>query len=650
MRKLTKSRYKLGLECPNKLYYTRKPQYADNKKEDPFLQALAQGGFQVEELARMHYPGGILLEGRDGDYEFLAEATRKQMEQEEVILYEPAFDHDDLFVRVDILVKKGNKIDLIEVKSKSYDPSDKYLFIGKKGGIKSDWKPYLFDVAFQHHVVSKCHPECEVRAHIMMANKNKKASVDGLNQLFRIVKNSENRTGIEKKVESLEEIGDSVLSCVEVSDIIHGIQNDVHKYYDNLGFDDSIGTFREHYREDKYYGWPTSFKACKNCEFRTDDPDSGKLSGFHECFREQHGWSDADFKKPSIMEIWNFRRGERLFDEGKYFMEELSEEDVGVDPKAEGLSNSHRQWIQVEKAVEGDDSVYVDKEGLQEEMSRWNYPLHFIDFETSAVALPFHKGRGPYEQTAFQFSHHTLHEDGTVTHEEFLQTDAGVFPNFDFIRELRTQLENDEGSIFRFATHENSILNAIYEQLRESNELDKDELMAFIRSMSYSKKDSVEEWEGERDMIDLCGVIKKYYYNPLTGGSNSMKKVLPAILQSNKSLQEKYARPIGELGIASCNFSPDHRWTSATDTESQDPYKTLPPLFDGWTEEELEDAVSGMEGIADGGAALTAYGKLQFTDMTEEERIELNAALLKYCELDTLAMVMVWEELMGVTK
>ncbi len=33
MRVLTKSRFKLGLECPNKLYYTKKKEYADTKEK-----------------------------------------------------------------------------------------------------------------------------------------------------------------------------------------------------------------------------------------------------------------------------------------------------------------------------------------------------------------------------------------------------------------------------------------------------------------------------------------------------------------------------------------------------------------------------------------------------------------------------------------
>jgi hypothetical protein len=64
-RYLTKSRWKLGLECPTKLYYTKKPEYFDGRLEDDFLQALAEGGFQVGELAKLYYPGGINIDELD---------------------------------------------------------------------------------------------------------------------------------------------------------------------------------------------------------------------------------------------------------------------------------------------------------------------------------------------------------------------------------------------------------------------------------------------------------------------------------------------------------------------------------------------------------------------------------------------------------
>ncbi|WP_296622880.1 hypothetical protein [Marivirga sp.] len=73
------------------------------------------------------------------------------------------------------------------------------------------------------------------------------------------------------------------------------------------------------------------------------------------------------------------------------------------------------------------------------------------------------------------------------------------------------------------------------------------------------------------------------------------------------------------------------------------PYKALPPVFDGWDSEKLEEIVASIPEIVDGGAALFAYQKLQFRDLAAGEREAINKALLRYCELDTLAMVMIYE-------
>jgi hypothetical protein len=87
-------------------------------------------------------------------------------------------------------------------------------------------------------------------------------------------------------------------------------------------------------------------------------------------------------------------------------------------------------------------------------MDKWVFPLHFIDFETSTVALPFTAGRKPYEQVAFQFSHHKYNEDGTIdtkpVHQQYT-----VNSQFHFARALQSAIGNDSGSIFKFATHEN---------------------------------------------------------------------------------------------------------------------------------------------------------------------------------------------------
>lgn len=646
MRVLSKSRYKLGLECPNKLFYTGNEEYANNKVEDAILEALAQGGFQVEELARMHHPSGVLVEGNNWDYESLHNQTQQLLKQENVVIYEAAFLVDGLFVRTDVLVKNGNRIDLIEVKAKSYHPEDEYIFIGKRGSLVKSWKPYLFDVAFQKFVMQLCFPNWKISSFIMMADKSKKASIDGLNQLFRINKKAGNRTGIIKKVNSIEEIGTSILGRKNITDIITGIEENRFLYHENLSFQESIRLFKDLYQKDQYANWLTSFSACKTCEFKAEKEQElqGLKSGFKTCFKKQHNWGDYEFNKPNIFEIWSFRKGNKLFEEGIYFMDELTEDIIDYKEEAGKLSSTERQWLQIEKEVNNDTSIYVDENGLVEELNSWTYPLHFIDFETSAVALPFNKGTKPYEQIAFQFSHHIYFKDGRIEHaSEYINNKAGIFPNFEFVRALKNALDKDKGTVLRYSHHENTILNAIYIQLSNSNEDDKNELMNFIQTISHSKSDSTIKWVGNRDMVDLWDVIKKYYYNPLTKGSNSIKAVLPAALSSSKYLQQKYSKPINQINVSSKNFDKEHIWLEVENETIKSPYKMLPSVFENWSEEQIENSLSEIEDIADGGAALTAYGKLQYTDMEQSKIDKLTSAMLKYCELDTLAMVMIFE-------
>ena len=78
-RYLTKSRFKLAVECPTKLFYTSKKGYRDLKQEDSFLQALADGGFQVGEFAKYLFPNGIAIESKDNsEAEALTTASLSQ--------------------------------------------------------------------------------------------------------------------------------------------------------------------------------------------------------------------------------------------------------------------------------------------------------------------------------------------------------------------------------------------------------------------------------------------------------------------------------------------------------------------------------------------------------------------------------------------
>ncbi|MBK7962548.1 MAG: hypothetical protein IPK04_15965 [Bdellovibrionales bacterium] len=192
---LTKSKFKTGCECPTKLYYGAHKEYLSNKLDDAFLKALAKGGFQVGALAQVYHPEGILIESID--HAKSVAMTSELMTKKDVTIFEAAFMHDGLFIRVDILKKNGNKIDLIEVKAASLNFEEHETFYDKrklkakknpKKIVVKKWKPYLLDIAFQAHVVGKAYPKLEVHSNLMLANTATTASVEGLNQMFLLAK------------------------------------------------------------------------------------------------------------------------------------------------------------------------------------------------------------------------------------------------------------------------------------------------------------------------------------------------------------------------------------------------------------------------------------------------------------------------------
>lgn len=648
---LTKSRFKIGCECPTKLYFTGKPEFGNNHVDNAFLAALAEGGFQVGELAKLYHPGGQEISTKES--EKAIEETEALLKQNEAILYEPAIHTADLLVRVDVLVKKGNKVDLIEVKAKSFDPREVNPFYNKaslKKGTKklsSSWEPYLLDIAFQSYVTKKAHPEWKVSSYLMLADKSATATVDGINQHFFLQKDHGGRASVVVTPGlKASALGQPLLVKVNVDEqvkLLH--ENGI----EGVPFEDLVRNMAHAYVRDQRAS-PALGSHCKSCEFRIDEAKkaTGLKSGFEECWSQIAHLKPADFQRPMIFEIWNYRNTQKLIDEGRYFIADMKEDDINPKPKVDepGLSASERQWIQVERTKEASPEPFFDHQGMAQEMAKWQFPLHFIDFETTMVAIPFNKGRRPYEQIAFQFSHHVVDANGRIEHRtEYINTAPGVFPNFDFVRALKTALSNDNGTIFRFATHENTVLCQILEQLKDSRESDQVDLTKWIQSITSSPGSSEDEWLGPRSMVDICDLVKKYYYHPLTHGSNSIKKVLPAILATSDFLKAKYSKPVygTKDGITSKNYS-DWRWleVDASSGEVKDPYKLLPPVFDDLDLETMDSLIT--EGsIADGGAAMTAYARMQFTQMSQQERDRVSKALLRYCELDTFAMVMIYE-------
>jgi hypothetical protein len=136
--RISKSKFVAGVQCLKRLYW---------QVYDPELGAripnrlVIEQGEEVGRLARLMFPGGVEVEAGRDNLGGAVRITRELVRNPAVpAIFEGAFEHGGVFVRVDILQRRGkNQWRLLEVKS------------------SADLKEhYLYDVGIQTHVVSRC--------------------------------------------------------------------------------------------------------------------------------------------------------------------------------------------------------------------------------------------------------------------------------------------------------------------------------------------------------------------------------------------------------------------------------------------------------------------------------------------------------------
>jgi hypothetical protein len=118
---LSKSDFQLATSCAQKLVYKKK-KYNSSNDTDEYMMMLAQGGYIVGKMATILYPEGIEVAG--STTESLLKTKEYIQNCDSITLFEPTFEFNQRLSRIDIFVKNGNNIQLIEVKSASRDSSN----------------------------------------------------------------------------------------------------------------------------------------------------------------------------------------------------------------------------------------------------------------------------------------------------------------------------------------------------------------------------------------------------------------------------------------------------------------------------------------------------------------------------------------------
>ncbi|MFC2008514.1 DUF2779 domain-containing protein [Chloroflexota bacterium] len=149
---------------------------------------------------------------------------------------------------------------------------------------------------------------------------------------------------------------------------------------------------------------------------------------------------------------------------------------------------------------------YLNDE-LPRQLRRLRRPVHFLDFETFNPSLPLYVGTRPYQQVPFQWSLHTLTEDDSLQHAEFLHDGVGD-PREPFAASLVDAL-GDQGPILVYSSFEAARLR---------------ELAAAIPALANNLRAIA-----DGRLVDLLQLVRTHYYSPAFHGSFSIKSVMPAV-------------------------------------------------------------------------------------------------------------------------
>jgi Domain of unknown function(DUF2779) len=606
---LSKSDYKLARTCAAKLFF-RENGYPDGRDSDPYLRMLAEGGYMVEALAKARYPNGIQLAyGSDPAADFAR--TRDALQRDNVTLFEATLIAGRRQARVDILEKRGTVIRLLEVKSKSFDGAEhaQLLATGKAGafrgvrkphGILGKWAEKLEDITYQVLLLEQVMPGVTIEPFLVLVDKSKTAAVDNVPSYFELVRRtrSDGSTNVDtgKYIGTAEQLAQlDLVTEVSVAQEVAMLRGDVEAAA--AEFEAALDAPLEVFTTGLDRG-----SKCAKCEFRATG--NGK-NGFAEC------WGDLANASPHMLELYSVGTAkapdqsplvEWMIGQGTASLLDVPLDGlVSKDNNPAGTAARQRRQIEQTKLRE----IYLGPDLRPNiEQLQGRGPIHFIDFETSRLALPYHKGMRPYGLVAFQWSAHSCETLGrSPLHSQWLNT-TDVWPNQSFAESLREAI-GDEGPVLTWTHFEGTTLKQIVADLT-SFEREAPDLVRWMTDVF------------ERRIVDLHDWARRDYYHPGMRGRTSIKVVLEALWKSDPVMREQF-----------------EAWAGLPADPANDPYLALPPV-----------SINGkLQDVHEGTGAMRAYQEMMYgADKNDPAvRAQWSALLTQYCRLDTLSMVLILE-------
>jgi hypothetical protein len=216
----------------------------------------------------------------------------------------------------------------------------------------------------------------------------------------------------------------------------------------------------------------------------------------YDCPFKDYCWSDVG--KLSIFDIPNLAPKRRRELRGRGI---IHLRDIPPD-----YPLMRKQWVYVRRMLER--RTYRRRQLAHRMLGQLEYPIHFLDFETDAPAVPRFDGFTPYANYPFQYSCHVLSEDGSLVHRDYLHTSESD-PRQMLVESLITDVAPRGSVVVYYEPFERSVLESLAE--------------AFPEHAAALDSIAAHLWD-QLDVIRCC------YKHHGFGNSNSLKSVLPVLV------------------------------------------------------------------------------------------------------------------------
>ena len=149
------------------------------------------------------------------------------------------------------------------------------------------------------------------------------------------------------------------------------------------------------------------------------------------------------------------------------------------------------------------------KGDLKASLARLEEPVRHLDFETCAPAVPRFVGTRPYASIPFLFS---VHKEGlgTPEHQDYLH--EGTNDPRPMLAERLIEAVGPRGSICVYSKFEHRVIRGLMRAVPRRE--------AALRRILHR-------------LVDLYAIIRRHYYHPAFRGSFSLKRVLPALADTD---------------------------------------------------------------------------------------------------------------------